>query len=109
MQRVLKICNQLNVPACAIFETDAPCLISQDLFNVVTVIELIVKTWGDIDLAGRITILNHNNVIGLEESTPVRSRTMKELNYWVLNLAMERKLITLYCILSVPSKMHQLR
>jgi hypothetical protein len=63
--------NQLYVPACAILETDAPCLISQDFLNVVTVIELIVKTWGDIDLAGGITILNHNNVIRLEECTPV--------------------------------------
>jgi hypothetical protein len=60
------------LPACAVLETDAPCLISQDLFDIITVVKLIVKAWGDIHFASRISILNHNNVIRLEECTPAK-------------------------------------
>jgi hypothetical protein len=104
------VVNIKFLPASAVLETDAPCLISQDLLNIIAIVELIVKAWGDIDLAGGITILNHNNVIGLEESTPVMVQKSERNEKWVLELIVEMEIVQKNCSeYSIRIRLLQLR
>ncbi|KVI09064.1 hypothetical protein Ccrd_012560 [Cynara cardunculus var. scolymus] len=53
-----------------ILERDARSLRTQNLVNVVTIVEIVTETTGDLDGFGRIAILNDDQMIGLEEGPP---------------------------------------
>lgn len=68
---VLFLGNHVSkAPACAVLKTDAPCVLAQNAFDIIAVVQLVIKARGDFHMAGWITILNDDDVVGLEEWSP---------------------------------------
>lgn len=65
-------------PAGAVLEGDAPGLVAQDALNVIAVVQLVVKAGGDAHGAGRVAVLDDNQVVGLEKGAPAGKEWFRE-------------------------------
>jgi len=63
--------NETKATTSRVFEWNTRSLRTQNSVNIVTVIKFIVKSFRDFDDFGRITILNNDEMIWLEELSPL--------------------------------------
>jgi hypothetical protein len=53
-----------------IFETDAPRLVPKNSLNIIPVVQLIIKALWYLYFSARVPILNHDDMVWLEEISP---------------------------------------
>jgi hypothetical protein len=63
--------HESKASACRVLERDAPSLVPQDALDIVPVVELVVESLRHMDLLGWIAVLDDDQVVGLEERTPL--------------------------------------